>query len=126
MMTDNVLLGRQDKLVSIPQEAWEAHLGESPARIQDHLRFLSPTHHKVRYFVVRELPSTGRPLKPAYIADRLGLSVTRIQKILEDLEKGLFFLVRDDQGDVVWAYPVTVAETPHRLFFKSGEQLYAA
>ncbi|OGO41196.1 MAG: hypothetical protein A2Z04_05735 [Chloroflexi bacterium RBG_16_57_9] len=27
---------------------------------------------------------------------------------------------------VVWAYPVTVARTPHHLTFSTGEQVYAA
>ncbi len=126
MRTKKILLGRQDKLVSISQETWEAHFAEPPVHIQEHIGFLSAAHHRVRYFVVRELPRYGRPLKPAYIAGQLGLSEERTQNILDDLEKGLFFLVRDQQGDVEWAYPVTVAETPHRLLFKSGEQLYAA
>ncbi len=111
---------------SIPQENWEAHFAEPPAHILGRLGQLSASHHRVRDFVVRELPRYGHPLKPDFIAERLDLSEKHIQDILHDLEKGLFFLVRDDQGAVAWAFPVTVEKTPHRLTFKSGEQLYAA
>jgi hypothetical protein len=34
--------------------------------------------------------------------------------------------VRDEQGAVIWAYPITVAQTPHALTFSSSEHLYAA
>ena len=50
----------------------------------------------------------------------------RVLGILDELEAKKAFLFRDGRGAVVWAYPVTAAETPHRLFFKSGDRLYAA
>jgi hypothetical protein len=36
------------------------------------------------------------------------------------------FICRNDEGMAVWAYPVTVEKTPHRLTFSTGEQIYAA
>jgi hypothetical protein len=56
----------------------------------------------------------------------LPLTTAQVSLILDELEKNLFFLVRDEQGSVIWAYPVTVGPTPHRLSFNSGEKLYAA
>jgi hypothetical protein len=56
----------------------------------------------------------------------LKLGLDQVDTILDELEQKLFFLVRNAQGAVSWAYPVTVETTPHRLTFKSGEQLYAA
>jgi hypothetical protein len=32
----------------------------------------------------------------------------------------------NDQGEVSWAFPVTVETTPHKMGFSSGERLYAA
>jgi hypothetical protein len=49
-----------------------------------------------------------------------------VKGILDELERNLFFLVRNAQGAVSWAYPVTVEPTPHQLRFHSGERLYAA
>lgn len=73
---------------------------------------MSEEHHRVRYHVVEELPSCGRPLAPEAIGKALGLPAARTEAILEDLEKHLFFLVRNEEGAVTWAFPVTVTETP--------------
>ncbi len=80
----------------------------------------------MRYFVVRELPRVGESIQPAFIAEALKLPLNRTNAILDELEKNLFFLVRNEQGAVTWAFPVTVAPTPHHLTFSTGEQLYAA
>jgi len=49
-----------------------------------------------------------------------------VKVILDDLESKLFFLVRNGQDAVAWAYPVTAEPTPHRLNFSTGERLYGA
>jgi len=36
------------------------------------------------------------------------------------------FLYRNGREEVVWAYPVTVETTPHRVTLSSGERLYSA
>jgi hypothetical protein len=50
----------------------------------------------------------------------------KVVHILNDLEKHMNFLFRNRQGEVTWAYPVTVEKTPHHLTFSTGEQIYAA
>jgi hypothetical protein len=91
------------------------------------LAFMTPQHHAVRNLVVRELPRNhGRPLTPAQIAAALALNGKLVISLLEDLEKHLFFLVRDSRGDVNWAFPVTSHRTPHRLRFSTGEQIFGA
>jgi hypothetical protein len=87
---------------------------------------MSREHHLVRNFVVREMPIAGKPLSPVFIAQKLDLPFERTKIILDELEKHMTFLFRDEQGAVIWAYPVTVERTPHRLTFSTGEQLYAA
>jgi len=72
------------------------------------------------------LPRYGRPLPPDVVAQELALTPARVTAILDDLEKHLTFVYRDDKGQVIWAYPVTVEKTPHAIAFDSGEQLYAA
>ncbi len=83
-------------------------------------------HHKVRDFVVRELPRLARPIPPETIAQSLDMDLQKVVSILNELEKNLTFLFRNEQGAVSWAYPVTVDKTPHRIKFSSGEQIYAA
>jgi hypothetical protein len=95
--------------------------------MQDRLAFMTPVHHAVRNFLVRELPRNhGRPLTPVQIAEALRLPVKQTVKLLEDLERHLFFLVRDAHGDVSWAFPVTSDRTPHQLRFSTGERISGA
>ena len=93
----------------------------------DRLAFMTAHHHAVRNFVVRELPRNhGRPLSPTQIAQSLRLDVKSTTALLEDLERRLFFLVRDARGNVSWAFPVTSERTPHRLQFSTGESIFGA
>ncbi len=90
------------------------------------LGFMTEEHHLVRELAVRELPRVGQPLSAGFIARELDLPAARVETILDDLEEHMTFVCRNTQGEVVWAYPVTVASTPHQVTFSSGERLYAA
>ncbi len=125
-MSEAVLLGRGRQIKSIPREIWETHLSQLPQHGHERLGFMTEDHHKVRYFVVKELPRVGKPLEPEYIARAVNLPLERVNSILDELEKHLTFLVRNTAGAVTWAYPVTVDQTPHKITFKSGEKLYGA
>lgn len=125
-MDDTILLGQGREIIPISRVHWEGHLSKLPEHSQSRLAFMSPAHHHIRNFVVRQLPTTGSPISPAEIAESLELPVKQVEEMLDQLEKHLFFLVRDLHGGVTWAFPVTVEPTPHRLTFESGEQIYAA
>jgi len=126
LMGEMVLLGRGRQVSQIPREMWERHLAQIPQHSGDRLRFMTEEHHRVRRFVVRELPSKGKPLGPEEISSALQLPLEQVETILDELETKLFFLVRNERGAAAWAYPVTVEPTPHHLSFSSGERLYAA
>jgi hypothetical protein len=125
-MGETILLGRGRQITRIPREEWEKHLSQAPQHSRTRLSFMSEEHHLVRYFVVRELPRTGEPIRPELISQKLSLPLARVNAILDELEKNLFFLVRNGRGAVSWAFPVTADSTPHHLTFSTGEQLYAA
>ena len=125
-MSETILMGQGRQITKIPREDWEQGLSAVSQHIEAELSFMSEEHHLVRYFVVRELPNVGKPLSPESIAHRLNLPVARVNIILDDLEKHLMFLFRNEQGAVAWAYPVTTDSTPHHVTFNTGEQLYAA
>lgn len=125
-MESKVLLVRNNKITSIPQQVWQSHITEIPEHTSERLAFMSDDHHRVRNFVVKELPRFGHPITLEDISSELALTPDRTNMILEDLEQRLFFLVRDDHGAVAWAYPLTVESTPHELLFNNREQLYAA
>jgi hypothetical protein len=108
-------------MLPLPRPVWQKHV-RGGARLD----FMSEDHHRVRNYAVRELPRIAVPLPPERIAQALDLPLVRVVELLEDLERHMTFLFRDEQGAVVWAYPVTVERTPHRITFDSGEQAYAA
>jgi hypothetical protein len=57
---------------------------------------MTPEHHLVRNLAVRELPyESGRPMKVDRLAATLGLPLASVRTIVEDLERHLFFLVRN-------------------------------
>jgi hypothetical protein len=125
-LSETILLAKGEELIRIPRENWEDHLAQVPEHSGARLGFMSEDHHRVRYFVVQELPGLGEPLMPGYISKRLKLPMKRVAAVLEELERNLFFLVRDSQGAVTWAFPVTTVQTPHTLVFSTGERLYGA
>jgi hypothetical protein len=87
---------------------------------------MSEEHQRVREFVVKELPRVAEPLSPGTIAERLNLPKGRVVRLLDDLERHMTFLFRNDLGFVTWAYPVTVEQTPHHMSFSTGERVDAA
>jgi hypothetical protein len=125
-MSETILLGQGDQIIEIPLKDWEQGVSAVSKQMQAGLSFMSADHHRVRNFAVRELTNVGKPLSPEFIADKLNLPVDSVNIILEDLEKHLTFLFRNEQGAVAWAYPVTTDTTPHHVTFNTGEHLHAA
>jgi hypothetical protein len=125
-MRNTILLGQGGQLSEIPRHQWEAHLAYAPEHGEARRSFMTDAHREVRYFVVREMPRLGAPIAPELIAESFELPLAQINTILDDLERNLFFLVRNEWGAVSWAFPVTVEPTPHRITFETGDRLYAA
>lgn len=125
-MDQSVLIGRGANIESLPRRQWEDQLSRVPQTMKIRLGFMTRQHHLIRYFVVRSLPRIGRPIAPELIAAKLMIPVARVKVILAELEERLFFLVRDELGQVSWAYPVTADQTRHSLIFSTGERIYAA
>jgi hypothetical protein len=120
-MDESVLLGIGHHTVPIPSLIWHRQVqGEA---LPD---FMTEAHHRIRNLVVLELPRAGEPLSPELIAQRANLPLDRVVGILDDLEQHMTFLFRNEQGAVEWAYPVTVAHTPHHVAFSTGERVNAA
>jgi hypothetical protein len=125
-MNKKLLLGIWRHFLALPPKLWRKQVDHTAGGAAQGLTFMTPDHHSVRNLVVRELPRYARPIPPEWIAGQLDLPLKRVVSILDELEQHLTFLFRNPQGEVVWAYPVTVEKTPHRLTFSSGEKLYAA
>lgn len=126
-MKDSILIGRREAITEIPAEKWRQHLAQAGQHSAALLSFMTDDHHRVRNFVVRELPRNhGKPLSSEDIAQSLHLPLDLVSTILDDLQKHLFFLVRNQHGEVSWAFPITSDSTPHSLRFSSGEHVFAA
>lgn len=121
-----LLIGEGREIRSIPDTPFLEAMKGIPARMAKRLAFMSADHHAVRDFVVREMPREKRPLSPALISSVTGVSRPRVTEILAELERNLFFLVRDSTGSVNWAFPVTSTRTAHRLTFSTGEHAFGA
>lgn len=125
-MKEQVLSVTENQFSEIPRESWAQHVQQRASELPKLLDFMTEDHHLIRYFVVRELPRLAKPIPPEHIAEKCGLPFSETTAILDDLEKNLFFLVRNDKGEVLWAYPVSADKTPHQLTFSSGEKINAA
>lgn len=125
-MEEKIILGRDREILEIPQATWKQELAQIPQHSQTRLNFMTDTHHQIRYFVVKEMVIRQKPIEPELISEKLSIPLERVNFLLEELERKLFFLVRNEQGAVAWAYPITVEVTPHKLSFASGERLYGA
>ena len=125
-MNKSLLLGMWRFLLRIPRPIWQQEVARSARAAEKSLAFMTAEHHKIRDFVVRELPQFGKPIPPETIAQSLNMEPEQVITILNELEKKLTFLYRNEDGAVEWAYPVTAAQTPHRVTFSTGEQIYAA
>jgi hypothetical protein len=125
-MNKSLLLGFWRFLLRVPRPIWQAEVARGARAAERSLAFMTADHHRVRDYAVRELPRFGKPIPPETIARDLGLDLDRTVSILDELEKKMTFLYRDEIGAVLWAYPVTAAVTPHCVKFSSGETIYAA
>ena len=125
-MKENILASAGNQLTEIPRKIWEQHEDQTLQDISKVLGFMTKAHHLIRYFVVQELPRLGKPIPPELISKALKIPIARTIEILDDLEKNLFFLVRNERGEISWAFPVTADKTPHQLTFSTGERLNAA
>lgn len=124
-MKDRILLGIGRWMIPVPRPVWRQLLASNARKIRARTRFMGEDHHRVRDFVVTELPRVGAPLAPEAIGKALDLPVPRVVTLLDELEQHLTFLFRNERGEVTWAYPVTVDETPHRAHSDTGEDAYS-
>ncbi len=122
-MNRPLLLGLWRVMLPIPRPIWQREVAQGASHSPD---FITPDHRRVQHYVVRSLPGAGRPITPEEIGQALALPAARVRELLEELERHLTFVYRDAEGAVEWAYPVTVARTPHHVTLSTGEQVYAA
>jgi hypothetical protein len=125
-MKNKLMLGLWRYIINVPPFLWQKQIAQGKRNFEKEHGILSKEKLLIHHFVVRELADNGKPLSPDLISDKLSLPADRVKDALDYLEKRMTFLYRNEDGDVVWAYPVTVERTPHKITFDTGEKLYAA
>jgi hypothetical protein len=125
-MSGTILVGAGREIRRVPDDTFVQSIKGLPERMTSRLAFMTCDHHLVRDFVVREMPRQRSPISPPGIANVTGLDLQKVSLILSDLERNLFFLVRNPDGNVSWAFPVTTLITPHKLMFSTGENIFGA
>ena len=125
-MKNKLMLGLWRYIINVPPFLWQNQITQGKRKFETEHGSLSEEERLIHHFVVKKLPGNGKPLSPELISDKLGFPADRVKDALDSLEKRMTFLYRNGDGDVIWAYPVTVEKTPHKITFDTGEQLYAA
>ena len=125
-MAEKVILGKGRHFEEIPRDSWEEKVAIESQHVPAVLDFMTNDHHLVRNLVVEEIARTEKPISAGGISAKLDMPHSKVIAILDDLERNLFFLVRDSRHDVSWAFPVTAETTPHKLTFNTGERPHAA
>jgi predicted phosphoribosyltransferase len=122
---DTLLLGLGRHMLPIPRLLWQRMVRAGARKSRAGLRFMTEDHHRIRDYVVLQLARAGVPLAAEMIAEALDLDLARVRTILDELEAHMTFLFRNEQGEVTWAYPVTLEETPHRAHLSTGEDAFS-
>ncbi len=78
-MEEKILMAHGDRITEISRKDWEEGLAAVPEHVAAGLAFMTDEHHRVRNFVVRELPRVGSPLTPEFIARSLSLIVAHVK-----------------------------------------------
>jgi len=125
-MRKKLMFGFWQYILPVPPFLWEKRIVAAKHKLEKELAFVTGDHRKIHHFVVRELPRHARPMTADFVAEQTNMPVDRVTSILKDLDEHMTFICRDREGQVVWAYPVTVEKTPHHVTFDTGEQVYAA
>ncbi len=125
-MKEYVMVSRKGEIAEINLDEWKKMLVGASKFLTKYTRFMSDDHHLVRNYVVRELSKYTEPIKPEEVSEALNIPVDRVRTCLEDIHKAHAFLHLDKVGDVEWACPGTLADSPHKVTYSTGEKIHGA
>ncbi len=124
-MFERVLLGVGQRMIPVPEWLFRPMVKRDANKLAKRPA-LEPDERRVQHFAVREIPRRRGAISPEVFAAELDLSPDEVGQILDELERRMTFLCRRDGDDVVWAYPVTAADTPHQVRIDGGAAFSAA
>jgi hypothetical protein len=124
-MFERVLLGVGRRMVPVPEWVFRPMVQRDSKKLARR-QVLDPDERRVQHFAVREIPRRRKAIPPEVFARELDLALDEVSQILDELERRMTFLCRRGGEDVIWAYPVTAAETPHQVRIDGGAAFSAA
>ncbi len=124
-MLETVLLGFEKTMISVPIFLYRLAVSKGATDIAANVSFQTDEHHRVHDFVVRELGQIdeSEPLTAKIIAQHLSLMESRVDEILNELEKAWVF--RGEEGNIRVAIPFSYDKTPHVITLDTGERKYS-
>jgi hypothetical protein len=99
-MNKSLLLGLWRILLRIPRPIWQQEVAHSARAAEKSLAFMTADHHKIRDFVVRELPGFAKPISPETIAQNLNIELNYVITILMSWKRTLPFF--SGMGTAMW------------------------
>jgi hypothetical protein len=123
---DRVLLGFKRHMIPVPWPIFTRLVRKGATKAARAIGPLDDEQRRVHHFVVGDLPRIAEPMPPEHIAEALRMPLEQVVPIVDELERRKLFLFRPGGRDIVWAYPVTAASTPHHMAFSTGERIDAA
>jgi hypothetical protein len=124
-MFEKVLLGVGRRMIPVPEWLFRPIVQREAKKLAKRPA-LEPDQRRVQHFAVREIPRRREAIAPEVFAAELALTLEEVAQILDELERRMTFLCRRGGEDVIWAYPVTAAETPHQVRIDGGAAFSAA
>ena len=76
-MKNKLMLGLWRYIINGPPFLWQKQIAQGKRKFEKEHGAMSEEKRLIHHFVVRELPSNGKPLSPERISDKLGFSVDR-------------------------------------------------
>ena len=68
-MNIHVMKGFWRYMIKIPPSLWQKEVSKHARKAKVKLAFMSDDHRRVHHWVVKELPTAGKPLSPKTISD---------------------------------------------------------
>ncbi len=124
-MIERVLLGFEKEMVSVPIFLYRLAVLKGATDIAANVRFKTDEHQQVHNCVVMKLGrrDESEPVSAKHIAQELSLPESRVNEVLDELEKAWVF--RNEEGNVRVAIPFSYDKTPHLITLDNGEQKHS-
>jgi len=113
-------------MIPIPQVISNRGLEKGVSGAKEKSGLLSEEERKVHHFVVKKMGVAKEPITAELVSEKLGMPISKVEKIISKLEGLKTFLYRSDGTGINWAYPLSLENTGHRMTVSTGEEFSAA